>query len=180
MVSKTHMTADEFFQLPETNQPTELIDGELIVSAPPIPKHQRLNRRFVILLDDLIPDGELFFAPIGVYFDAENIPEPDIVWLAENSKCGVGDKYLEGPPDLIIEIFSPGTARFDRREKYELYERYGVREYWMADPEAQYVEVWTGKDGKFFRHGVYGADDSFNSPVLGGKTVELKGIFESE
>jgi len=180
MVSKTRMTAAEFFQLPETNQPTELIDGELIMSATPVPKHQRLNRRFIILLDDLIPNGELFFAPIGVYFDEENIPEPDIVWVAENSKCVVGDKYLEGPPDLIIEIFSPGTATRDKREKYQLYQRYGVREYWMVDPVGQYVEVCVLKDGKFMQQGVYGPDDSFESPVLGGKTVELKGIFAGE
>jgi len=178
MVSKTRMTADEFFQLPETNQPTELIHGELIVNPPPVPKHQRLSGRFYTKLGDLIPNGELFYAPIGVYFDAENIPEPDIVWVAANSKCVVGDKYLEGPPDLIVEIFSPGTARFDRREKYELYERYGVREYWMADPEANFLEVCVWLHGKFSRQGVYGPDNSFVSPVLGGKTVELKGIFE--
>jgi Uma2 family endonuclease len=179
MVSKTRMTASEFFQLPETNTPTELIDGKLIMSAPPVPLHQRLNRRFVILLDDLIPDGEIFYAPIGVYFDAENIPEPDIVWVSENSKCVVGDKVLEGPPELIIEIFSPGTATRDKREKYQLYERYGVPEYWMVDPISQDVQVYIWQDGKYFRHGVYGVDDSFESPVLGGKTVALKGIFGS-
>lgn len=133
MVSKRRMTAAELSQLPETNQPTELIAGMLIVSPCPVPKHQQISGRFFIKLDDLIPDGEIFFAPIGVYFDEDNIPEPDIVWVAEDSKCVIGDKYLEGAPELIIEIFSPGTLRYDRREKYELYERFGVREYWMAD-----------------------------------------------
>jgi Uma2 family endonuclease len=180
MVSKTRMTADEFFQLPETNQPTELIDGELIVSAPPIPKHQRLIRLLLILLDILIPDGEVFPSPIGVYFDDLNIPEPDLVWVAENSRCVVTEKQLEGSPDLIVEIFSPGTATRDKREKYQLYQRYGVSEYWMVDPIGQYVEVCVWKDGKFEQQGVYGADDSFNSPVLGGKTVSLKGIFAGE
>lgn len=177
MVSKTRMTATEFSQLPETNQPTELIDGELIVSPPPIPKHQRINRRIVIMLDELIPDGELFFAPIGVYFDEDNIPEPDVVWVSEASKCVIGDKYLEGPPELIVEIFSPGTLRRDRREKYELYERFGVREYWMVDPVGQFIEVCVWANGLYNRQGVYGPDDSFESPVLGGKTVTLKGIF---
>jgi Uma2 family endonuclease len=91
----------------------------------------------------------------------------------------VTDKQLEGPPDLLVEVFSPGTVRKDKREKYHLYERYGVREYWMVDPVGQYVEVCVWKDGKYFHQGVYGADDSFESPVLGGKTVELKGIFSS-
>jgi Uma2 family endonuclease len=60
MVSKTRMTASEFFQLPETNTPTELIDGELIVSAPPVPLHQRLVRLLLVLLDSLIPNGKFF------------------------------------------------------------------------------------------------------------------------
>jgi Uma2 family endonuclease len=179
MVSKTRMTAAEFFDLPETNQLIELIDGELIVNAPPVPHHQRLNRRFLILLDSLIPNGEVFPAPIGVYLDENHVPEPDLVWVAEDSPCIVGEKYLHGAPDLIVEIFSPGTARRDRKEKFELYQRYGVKEYWMVDPVEQFVEVWVLRERKFVRHGVYGPDETFESPVLGGKTVDLKGIFES-
>lgn len=179
MVSKTRMTASEFFQLPETNTPTELIDGELIMSAPPVPLHQRLIRLLLVLLDNLIPNGEVFPSPIAVYFDEDNVPEPDLVWVAENSRCVITEKRLEGPPDLIVEVLSPGTARFDKREKFKLYERFGVREYWIVDPVGNYLEIWTLSENKFIRHGVYGADDSFESPVLGGKTVELKGIFGS-
>ena len=178
MVSKTRMTASEFFQLPETNTPTELIDGELIMSAPPIPLHQRVVRLLLVLLDGLIPSGEVFPSPIAVYFDEDNVPEPDLVWVAENSRCVITDKRLEGPPDLIVEVFSLGTARYDKREKFELYERFGAREYWMTDPIGKYVEVWILSENRFVRHGVYGADDSFESLVL-GKTVELKGIFRS-
>ena len=177
MVSKTRMTAAEFFELPETNQPTELIDGELIVSPSPIPKHQLLVGRFYSKLEDLIPNGVVFFAPMDVYFDDNNIPQPDIIWVAENSQCVITEKRLEGAPELIIEILSPGTLRRDRREKYELYERFGVREYWMTDPVGQFVEVCVWVNGTYKRQGVYGPDESFESPVLGGKTVTLKGIF---
>jgi Uma2 family endonuclease len=178
MVSNKRMTAAEFSQLPETNQPTELIGGMLIVSPCPTPIHQRLAGRFVIRINQLLPNGEIFFAPIGVYFDNKNILEPDIVWVSDNDKCVIGDKYLEGAPELIIEIFSPGTQRYDRREKYELYERFGVREYWMADPVGQFVEVCVWANGTYKRQGVYGPDESFESPVLRGKLIELKGIFK--
>jgi Uma2 family endonuclease len=172
----TRMTAAEYADLPETNKPIQLLAGEIVVSPPPVPDHQRVILRFVFRLDTLIPDGELFVSPIGLYLDEGNVPEPDIVWVAANSRCVVTDKWLEGPPDLIVEVLSPSTARYDRTVKFTLYERYGVREYWLADPAAEYVEVFVLQAGKFVRQGAYGPEDSFQSPVL-GKTVDLSGIF---
>jgi Uma2 family endonuclease len=177
--TKVRMTAAEFFQLPETTEPIELIDGELIVSPTPIPKHQRVSGRSFILLEKLIPNGELFYAPMEVYFDDENIPQPDILWIAANSRCVVGEKRLEGPPDLIVEIFSPSTTKRDRREKFNLYERFGVREYWMVDPVGQYVEVYTLADNHYGKLGLYGPGETFTSPVLDNKTVDVSAIFSS-
>ncbi len=177
MVSKIRMTADEFFQLPETNELVELIDGELFVNAAPLIQHQRLSRRLCRLVEDLAPDGEVFAAPTAVFFDQQNIPEPDVLWVSKTGAAVISEHYIEGPPALIIEIFSPGTAKRDKREKYDLYQKHGVPEYWMVDPVGQYVEVCVCEDGIFKQHGVYGPEDTFASPVLGGKTVDLKTIF---
>lgn len=173
---RTRMTAAEFFQLPETTDFTELIDGELIVSPTHIPKHQLAVGAFFTLLHGLIPDGTVLFAPLSVYLDEENIPEPDVMWVAENSQCVITEKRLEGPPDLIVEIFSPETVKRDKQDKFKLYEKHGVREYWMVDPIQQYLEVWMLVDGRYSLLGVYGPDDSFDSPVL-GKSVSLTGVF---
>ncbi len=175
--SGTRLTMEEYEALPETNQIVELMNGVLIVNPPPLPLHQRVSGRFYTRLLGLIPNGELFYAPIGVYLAKGIIPEPDIVWVAEGSRCVVGEKHLEGPPDLVIEIFSPGSERYDRRDKFELYQRFGVREYWMVDPIAQYVEVYRYDNGAFARQGVYGPDETFKSVAL-GKPVDLKGIFD--
>lgn len=178
LATKERMTAAEFFQLPETTQPTELIEGELIVSPSPITVHQRFIGNLFVLLRSLIPNGEVFLAPLDVYLDAANVPQPDIMWVAEGSRCKVGEKRLEGPPDLIVEVLSAGTARADRGKKFQLYERHGVREYWLADPEGEYFEIFRLEDGRFVRQGAYGIEDgSFESAVLGGKTVELKRLF---
>jgi Uma2 family endonuclease len=173
------MTASEFFALPETNTPTELIDGELIVAPAPIPMHQRISRLGLYVLQDLIPNGELFFAPIDVYLDEINIVQPDILWVAADGQCQITDKRLVGAPNLVVEIFSPGTSRRDRREKYALYERFGVREYWMIDPEEQFIEVYSLHAGQFARQGVYTPDQTFESQVLGGKTVDVSRIFNT-
>jgi Uma2 family endonuclease len=175
---KTRMTADEFSQLPETNQPTELINGELIVSPSPLVCHQLSSSQFFRLIDGLKPNGTLFYSPMDVYFDQENIPQPDLIWVAETSRCVIGEKRLEGPPDLIVEILSPGTSRMDRREKFQLYERYGVSEYWMVDPLEKYVEVYRWVGGRYDRLGIFGEGDTLISAALGGKTVSLTGVFE--
>jgi Uma2 family endonuclease len=175
-VTRPRMTAREFFELPETTQPTQLLDGEVLVSPTPVPKHQRLSGRLFRLVEDIVPHGVVFYSPIDVYLDEANVPQPDIVWVAEGSRCRVTDKRLEGPPDLVIEILSPGTARVDKIRKFRLYERFGVREYWIADPLEAYIEVYTLVDGQFRLHGIFGPEDTFTSPLL-GKEITVAPLF---
>jgi Uma2 family endonuclease len=180
MTTQPHvrMKAVEFLALPEATQPTELIEGEVVVSPAPTPKHQRTNRRTVLLLERLIPNGEIFYAPIDVYLDEDNVPQPDIVWVAADSRCIVSEKLLKGPPDLVIEIFSPGTVRQDKITKFKLYEKHGVREYWTIDPEEEYLDVFVLREGKFARQGTYSAGDKFESEAL-GKRVDVSAIFSA-
>lgn len=176
---KTRMTAAEFFDLPETNTPTELIDGILIISPAHIPTHQRAGGQLLILLKNSMPNGELFIGPIDLYLDNDNVPQPDIVWVAEGGRCRVTEKRLEGPPALIVEILSPGSARRDRDAKFALYERHGVSEYWIVDAEAEFVEVYRHEHGRYGRQGIYGAGEPFESAALGGKPVDMARVFET-
>ena len=181
---KTRITASEYLQMPESAQQTELLDGQLIiygendVSPAPVNDHQRLVRRTTHVVEALIPNGEVFTAPTDVHFDELNVVQPDIFWVAENSKCvEVDGKYWYGAPDLIIEVLSPGTERKDRGKKFRLYQKYGVLEYWLISRTESFVEVYNWVDSVFIQQGVYGVDDTFESPVLGGKLVEVKQIF---
>ena len=176
-VTKSRMTAAEFYELPEqTGFPiVELIDGEIILSASPIADHQRITARLYSLLERLKPNGEVFFAPFDVHLDDYNVIEPDVMWIAENSQAVV-DKWVYGAPDLLVEIFSPSTMKRDKIQKFNLYEKFGVREYWMVDLETEQVEVWVnGADG-FSRLGLYGKTGTFTSPAL-GKPVDLNPVF---
>jgi len=174
---QTRVTAKEFFDLPEERHPIQLIAGKLIEMPTPIPNHQRLVVRLIVLLNGLIPNGEVFTAPISVYLDDENVLEPDVVWVAEGSPCAIKDTHLDGPPDLVVEVLSPSTARYDKIGKFNLYERHGVREYWIVDPTLRSVEVWRLAETLFVYQGVYTAKDTFVSTVLGGKSVELNSVF---
>jgi Uma2 family endonuclease len=117
-----------------------------------------------------------FTSPIEVYLDEHNVFEPDVLYLKPDSKCKVEDKRLRGAPDLVVEVLSPSTAKYDRQEKYQAYEKHGVDEYWIVDPIHETLEVWTIAEEQFSRQGAYAKNDSFTSKTL-GETVEVKVIF---
>jgi Uma2 family endonuclease len=167
---KTRMTAQEFLQLPETNLPLQLLDGEVIeMGAPELP-HQdiALNTALLFTRKEAELGGKVYIAPVDVYFDELNIPQPDVIWLAPDTQCQiVGAKRLNGAPDLIVEILSPSTAHNDRKGKFRLYEKYGVREYWLIEPRDQLVEVWQHDDERFVLLDVYGVGETFTSSLIG-------------
>lgn len=174
--TKTRMTAAEFRQLPETNRITELIHGELIVSPSPIDAHQDLVLNLAVLIKSIMPGGKAVVAPMDVYLDEVNAVQPDVFWVAADSQCVVRDGYFYGAPELIVEVVSPGSSTRDRRDKFDLYEAHGAREYWLADPAAQHIEVWQRQDERFARLGIFTEGDSFHSSAL-DKPVTLTGVF---
>ncbi len=167
--AKTRMTSAEFAQLPETSQFIELIEGELVVSPTPVAKHQRMAFILAQFLSILVPDGEVFISPLEVHFDELNVLEPDVFWISDkNDHCTLGENgYWYGAPDLVVEVLSPSTAKLDHTHKFNLYEQFGVIEYWIADPTHGLIEGWTLQNMKFVRAGIFGAGDVYQSPVLG-------------
>ena len=177
---KTRMTAEEFLQFPETNLPTQLLDGEVIeMGAPELPHQDIAGDIFVLFkLKAKELGGKAYIAPVDVYFDELNVVQPDVIYLAGDTQCQmVGSQRLSGAPDLIAEILSPSTAHIDRKRKFRLYEKYGVREYWLVDPRDQLVEIWQQQDGRFMLLDVYGVAETFASVLMG--SVEVAPLFAS-
>jgi len=177
MAVQAKITADEFLQLPESQTLTELIDGEIIVSPAPEPMHQIRTARAYDVIKALVPGGIVLFSPIDVYLSTNDVVQPDVLWISPESNCKIEQKFLSGAPDLVVEVLSPSTALRDKQTKFRLYEKYGVREYWIVEPTAQYIEVWSLVEGKFTLHGVFGAGETFTSAVLGDKSVAVSAIF---
>jgi Uma2 family endonuclease len=177
---KTRMTAAEFLEQPETLQQTELINGEVIVSPAPELQHQECVLQTALVLRKLVDDGKVYIAPVDVYLSDSHVVQPDVLWAATEGQCiSVGGKYLRGAPDLIVEVFSPGSIRHDKKTKFALYEDHGVREYWMIDPHEQYIEVYRLADSRFVQQGIFEPGETFISAVLGDKTVDVSAIFEN-
>jgi Uma2 family endonuclease len=181
---KVRMTAAEYRRLPETTGMTELIHRELIrYGEGDIPSakddHQTVvSFMLAFLLTRFTPD-RLKTAPLDVYLDDNNCVEPDIFWVSPDSvQCRLGeDGYWYGAPELIVEVLSPSTTHRDEGVKYDLYEKYGVQEYWIADPVLRLLKVFVRQGDVFRRVGVFNTEESFVSPILGGQTVEVKRLF---
>jgi Uma2 family endonuclease len=103
-----------------------------------------------------------------------------VFWISpENTRCTLVDgKYWHGAPDLVVEVLSSSTARRDRKEKLQLYQQYGVREYWLVDPDGEYVEVYRQEGEQLVKHGIWGPGESFTSPALSNRAVEISALFE--
>ena len=178
MAVQTKMTAAEFLELPETMDRVELIDGEIVTMAPaPEPNHQIGAARAYDVVKALAPGGIVLFSPIDVHLGANDVVQPDVLWISPESNCTIEQKFLSGAHDLVVEILSPSTALRDKQVKFRLYEKYGVREYWIIEPTVHYVEVWQQVGGKFALLGVYGIGETFVSAVLAQKSVEVSPIF---
>ncbi|MEZ4668014.1 MAG: Uma2 family endonuclease [Anaerolineae bacterium] len=177
---KTRATFADYQALPETNQIVELIDGEIVMN-PSLDLHQELLGVIYLFLSSIVQKkGKLRLAPTGIYFDDDNSFDPDIFWVSpENDHCFLrtDTRYWQGAPDLIVEILSPSTESRDRGVKFDIYEKHGVREYWMVNVEARYVELYQHKNGSFDRVGVFETGKSFVSDVLDGISVEVSALF---
>jgi Uma2 family endonuclease len=177
------MTASAFARLPESNLPTELLYGEIVVTPASKDPHQDVVLSAAIFLKGLAKQspgsGLVKVAPLDVYLDKYTVVQPDVFWVSgTRSRCKLGDDgYWHGAPDLIIEVLSPATTQRDKIDKFRLYQEHGVREYWIADPAARYVEVWLLEGSTYQHRGTFGPDESFASTVLGGQTVETKELF---
>lgn len=171
---KVRTTADEYLALPESNLPMHLIDGEIIDMATPNLDHQLLVGKLYKLLS-IKAEGLGGFAvpsPMDIRLDEFNVVQPDVFIILPDSKCQIIDKKLYGAPDLVVEVLSPSTAKLDRKQKFQLYEQFGVREYWMVDPVAAVIEVWGHDGARFSLHEVYEKGEKIQSPLLGEIAVD--------
>jgi Uma2 family endonuclease len=176
----TRISAADYFDLPEYAQHTliQLIGGEVVIGMPPIPNHQDIVREILVFLTLLSRQkgGKAYDSPIEVRLDENNVFQPDVLYIAPGSACKIDEKRLIGPPDLVVEVLSPSTAKYDREQKYAAYEANGVGEYWIVDPVHGTVEVWTQGATGFDRQGAYATGDTFKSRTL-AEDVAVKPFF---
>lgn len=166
-------------ELPETNQPTELWDGELLKSPSPSFFHQKLVDRFHDLLKAWVRRhklGDTVAAPMDMVLTPTQSVQPDVMFIA-NERLGIIGERVGGAADLVVEVLSPGSRRRDRLDKRDLYEQHGVQEYWLIDPEARTVEALRLERGEYQLVGRWRPGETAVSNLLKGFEVPVGELF---
>ena len=167
----------------------ELLDGELIMMAPPTRIHQEISVELTRQLANFLEGKRcrVYHAPFAVRLfeqdgdipeDVKTVVEPDISVVCDPGK--LDGKGCKGAPDMVMEILSPSTQRHDRLVKLDLYQRAGIREYWIVDPDSRTVQVFLLDRGSVLPHEVYGRDAVAKVNVLDGCFIELNRVFPDE
>jgi Uma2 family endonuclease len=158
----------------------ELIDGELVVTPSPAPRHQVIAKNLIFRLEQHIDErdlGTLIPAPIDVVLAPGDVLIPDVIFVRREERNAIGDRAIMSPPSLVIEILSPGTRRRDLNAKRLLYARYQVPEYWIVDPDARSVAVLSLIGGQYEEIS-HNADGTLRSLVLPDLILTVEAVFK--
>ena len=176
------LTYQDFLTFPDDGNRYEIIDGARYMTPSPTPRHQRALRDLGIALINFTTErnlGEVLFAPIDVVLSESNVVEPDLVFIRKDRKDIITDKFISGPPDLIVEVLSKSTRKTDLRAKMRLYERFAVGEYWIVDPEAESIQVHELRHGELDKIGEYRSGESVRSALFHDFELAVDEVFKS-
>jgi Uma2 family endonuclease len=178
-------TYADLVALPDDQLRHELIDGEHVVTPSPNTGHQEISKRLFRALDthvELKRMGQVLYAPFDVKLSLFTVLVPDLVYFTtERFARVVNEKHATAAPDLVVEILSPGTRRRDKGRKRAVYDREGVQEYWIVDPEAQSITALRrprpGTGLTDVTTLTVDADGVLASPLFPGLDIPLRDVF---
>ena len=179
VITATRLTYQDYLNM-DGDERYELIDGELIMVGAPNEAHQiasiELGSRMHIFAraNEL---GRVLDAPFDVILSDTDVVQPDILFVSNERAHIRTPANIRGAPDLVVEILSPSSASRDWRDKFELYSKHGVKEYWIVDPANRTVWLARLRSGALEIAGRYGMGDTVSSSVLAGFSVKVDDIF---
>jgi Uma2 family endonuclease len=177
------LTYEDFLLFPDDGKRHELIDGEHYVTPSPNTKHQLVLGNLHLLIASWLQGhavGRVFFAPYDVVFSNVDVVEPDLLYFSnERAASVITPAHARGAPELVVEVESPSTRQRDETIKRRLYERFGVSEYWVVDPELDVVRIYRRAGDAFGRaiELTREAGDVLTTPLLPGLDMPLERIF---
>ena len=184
MVLTKKMTYDAFryMEIPDGDTSIyELINGNIMRRACPHSIHQIVQSNLMRQIGNFVFDkqlGRVLGAPLDVVFSDEDNVQPDVFFIKhDREKIIEWDGPVWGSPDLIVEIISKGTGKNDRIGKFQLYEKFGVHEYWLVDPSIQTVEVYSLENGKYVLKQFEEIEGVIKSIILIDFELNLNSIF---
>jgi Uma2 family endonuclease len=181
--TRVKFTYEDYLLFPDDGKRHELIDGDHHVTPSPRTKHQKVSGNLFLRLKEHVrrkKSGEVFAAPFDVVLSESDVVEPDLLFVSAARTSIITEDNIQGAPDLVVEILSESTRRTDEIVKRKLYERFGVTEYWIIDPELETVKVYRLRKGVYVRATELSLEsrDRLRTPLLPGFDAALAEIFE--
>jgi len=177
--AKRLWTYDEMVaELDETNLPVELWNGEIVMSPAPHPDQGRIVGQFYKRLDRYVEEnglGEVLLSPVDVVLTQKRVVQPDVLFISK-ARLGIVKNYIEGVPDLAMEVISETSWQRDRIQKKALYEQFGLPEYWIVDPDGETIEVFTLVKGAYQIHSRAVKGQAAKSKLLSGFSLAFKDL----
>ncbi|HEY7029969.1 MAG TPA: Uma2 family endonuclease [Thermomicrobiales bacterium] len=172
------LTWEDLEATPESGHRYEIMQGELVVAASPGGPHQLAATWLAVIVAPHVYErklGVFYGSPVDVRFDLHNVVAPDLTFVSEARRHIITPHYIDGVPDLVMEILSKSTRRYDLVQKAALYETAGVREYWQIDTDARTIVILSLQDGRHVPLPV--RDGRVRSDVLDGLEIDLAEFF---
>jgi Uma2 family endonuclease len=183
--SAARLTYDDFVLFPDDGKRHELIDGVHYVTPSPNTRHQRILGKLYLAIGNYLetnPIGEVFFAPLDVVISHFDVVEPDLLYMSRERAASVSvPEHIRGVPELVVEVASKSTRKRDQTIKRALYERAGVSEYWIVDPDKDGVRVYRNSAGAFDKPIELRVESggTLTTTLLPGLEMSLERIFAS-
>lgn len=176
-IQPNQLTYADLQAFPEDNLRRELIDGELIVTAAPRLRHQEVVAKLTMRLGIFAEasGGKVFPAPTDVFFSDANVVEPDVLFVRADHLGRLEKAFVRDAPDLVVEVSSPSTRRLELGRKKELYERFGVPEYWYVDIEVDQVQIYRLESG-YGTALILGRSETIESSAVPGFSIAVNDL----
>jgi Uma2 family endonuclease len=175
-----HWTYKDYAALPNDGHRYEIVDGVLYMAPSPNRAHQNAALEIASYLRThvkLAGLGQVYIAPFDVELGPRTVVQPDVIVVLNQNLDRITESRIIGPPDLVVEVSSPGSVGYDREKKQGAYARAGVPEYWIADPWSSTVEVLTLEAGAYRSLGVFEGKAVLPSQVVPDFLVHVEQFF---
>lgn len=173
-------TEADYFGLPDAQRTVELVDGHLIIPAPPAPEHQQTAMALAFALEQFAEQndlGEVLMGPFPTRLRPGLIRQPDILLVYRAHEARITDKMLDGPPDWVAEVLAPDTCAIDENDKLAEYAHAGVEECWLVDPAEMTIRTYLLVEATYRLTSTYTADQTARSIVVDGFAIKVEAVF---
>jgi Uma2 family endonuclease len=182
-VRSSQLTYEDYLLFPDDGKRHEIIDGDHYVTPAPKTKHQKISFNLTVAMGSFVKQrglGLILAAPSDVMLSDENVVQPDLLFVSTARASIVTEDNIRGAPDLVVEIISELTRKKDEVTKRKLYERFGVQEYWVVDPELETVKIFRRTQQGYGRAVELSkeANDILTTELLAGFDLALTKIFD--